>query len=127
MTDASLSFRRQQKYVLYILAVCVLGYGFLPFQAIFLGLITGTVFSYFNLWLLTKRMQAFDKAVAKGKTIRSLGTASRLCNAIIAAAIAYKYPEYIHLAGVIVGLMTIYPVIMIDSFIQLKRSSMEER
>ncbi|RCK12952.1 ATP synthase subunit I [Bacillus licheniformis] len=64
----------------------------------FLGLITGTVFSYFNLWLLAKRMQAFDKAVAKGKMIRSLGTASRLCNAIIAAAIAYKYPEYIHLA-----------------------------
>ena len=122
-------FRRQQKYVLYILAVCVLGYGFLPYQAIFLGLITGTVFSYFNLWLLAKRMQAFDKAVAKGKMIRSLGEGYffQIVQRHYRGGHCYKYPEYIHLAGVIVGLMTIYPVIMIDSFIQLKRSSMEER
>ncbi|MDA7025390.1 ATP synthase subunit I [Bacillus sp. CLL-7-23] len=127
MTDVSLSFRRQQKYVMYVLAAYVLGYGILPYQALFLGLIIGTAFSYFNLWLLMRRMQAFDKAVAKGKMIRSLGTASRFCNAIIAVAIAFKYNEDVHMAGVIVGLMTIYPVIMIDSIIQLKRSSMEER
>ncbi|NES53831.1 ATP synthase subunit, partial [Escherichia coli] len=41
--------------------------------------------------------------------------------------VAYKNPEYFHMASTVIGLMTIYPVIMIDSFIQLKRSSMEER
>lgn len=48
-------------------------------------------------------------------------------NAILAVAIAWRYPNEVHLAGVVIGLMTIYPVIMIDSFIQLKRSTMEER
>ncbi|MDF9766668.1 hypothetical protein OKW17_002828 [Bacillus velezensis] len=68
-----------------------------------------------------------DKAVAKGKSIRSLGSAARWCNAILAMAVAFKYPDKVSVASVIIGLMTIYPVIMIDSIIQLKRSSMEER
>ncbi|MCI4139383.1 ATP synthase subunit I, partial [Bacillus vallismortis] len=36
-------------------------------------------------------------------------------------------PEHVHMASTLIGLMTIYPVIMRDSIIQLKRSSMEER
>ncbi|MDE7512362.1 ATP synthase subunit, partial [Pediococcus pentosaceus] len=51
----------------------------------------------------------------------------RWCNAILAMAVAFKYPDKVSVASVIIGLMTIYPVIMIDSIIQLKRSSMEER
>ncbi|MCG8396401.1 ATP synthase subunit I [Bacillus atrophaeus] len=127
MDDPNLTFSRQRKYLFIMLAVYVLGYGFTAYNTIFLGLILGTGFSLFNLWLLIRRMNAFDKAVAKGKTIRSLGSAARWCNAILAVAIAYKYPQNVHMASVIIGLMTIYPVIMIDSFIQLKRSSMEER
>ncbi|MFC8060845.1 ATP synthase subunit I, partial [Bacillus velezensis] len=110
-----------------ILAIYLLGYGLTAYKTVFLGLFLGTVFSLFNLWLLTRRMNAFDKAVAKGKSIRSLGSAARWCNAILAMAVAFKYPDKVSVASVIIGLMTIYPVIMIDSIIQLKRSSMEER
>ncbi|UBZ21011.1 hypothetical protein JS608_00010 [Bacillus amyloliquefaciens] len=66
---------------------------------------------------MTRRMNAFDKAVAKGKSIRSLGSAARWCNAILAMAVAFKYPDKVSVASVIIGLMTIYPVIMIDSII----------
>ncbi len=55
------------------------------------------------------------------------GAQARWCNAILAMAVAFKYPDKVSVASVIIGLMTIYPVIMIDSIIQLKRSSMEER
>ncbi|MBT2573017.1 ATP synthase subunit I [Bacillus sp. ISL-51] len=127
MDDPNLTFRRQRRYVFVILAIYLLGYGFTAYKTIFLGLILGTVFSLFNLWLLIRRMNAFDKAAAKGKSIRSLGSAARWCNAILAMAIAFKYPGQVSVASVIIGLMTIYPVIMIDSIIQLKRSSMEER
>lgn len=126
MDDPKLTFSRQRKYLLFILAVYVLGYGLTAYKTVFRRIL-GTVFSLFNFLLLVRRMNAFDRAVVKGKSIRSLGSAARWCNAILAVAVAYKNPEYFHMASTVIGLMTIYPVIMIDSFIQLKRSSMEER
>lgn len=84
MDDPNLTFSRQRRYVFVILAIYLLGYGLTAYKTVFLGLFLGTVFSLFNLWLLTRRMNAFDKAVAKGKSIRSLGSAARWCNAILA-------------------------------------------
>ncbi|MDM5299736.1 ATP synthase subunit I [Bacillus pumilus] len=127
MDDPKLIFRRQSKYMLFILAVFVLGYALPGYQTVFLGLIIGTLLSFFNLLLMIRRMSAFDHSIETGKPVRSLGSAARWCNGLIAGAIAWRYPEYVHLAGVVFGLMTIYPVIMIDSFIQLKRSTTEER
>ncbi|MGE6630348.1 ATP synthase subunit I [Bacillus sp. NPDC077027] len=127
MDDPKQIFRRQSKYMLYLLAIFVLGYALPSYKTIFLGLIIGTIFSFFNLLLILQRMRAFDHSIETGKPIRSLGSAARWCNGLIAGAIAWRYPEYVHLAGVVIGLMTIYPVIMIDSFIQLKRSTTEER
>ncbi|MGM0756111.1 ATP synthase subunit [Bacillus pumilus] len=127
MDDPNLIFRRQSKYMLYILAVFVLGYALPSYKTIFLGLIIGTLLSFFNLLLMIRRMNAFDHSIETGKPVRSLGSAARWCNGLIAGAIAWRYPEYVHLAGVVFGLMTIYPVIMIDSFIQLKRFTTEER
>lgn len=74
MDDPKLTFSRQRKYLLFILAVYVLGYGLTAYKTVFLGLILGTVFSLFNFLLLVRRMNAFDRAVEKGKSIRSLGS-----------------------------------------------------
>ncbi|USK24092.1 ATP synthase subunit I [Bacillus altitudinis] len=127
MNDPNDIFRRQSKYMFYLLAIFVFGYAMPGFKPLFLGFIIGTIFAFFNLFLLIRRMHAFDRAVKKGKSIRSMGSTARWANAILAVAIAWRYPNEVHLAGVVIGLMTIYPVIMIDSFIQLKRSTMEER
>ncbi|MDM5321753.1 ATP synthase subunit I [Bacillus altitudinis] len=127
MDEPNLIFRRQSKCLLYILAAFVLGYALPSYKTIFLGLIIGTLFSFFNLLLVIRRMNAFDHSIETGKPVRSLGSAARWCNGLIAVAIAWRYPEYVHLVGIVFGLMTIYPVIMIDSFIQLKRSTTEER
>ncbi|MGG5255188.1 ATP synthase subunit I [Neobacillus sp. SM06] len=107
-------YQRQHKIFFYLLSIYVLGWGFTPYQTIFLGLILGTCFSFLNLWLLVRRMKRFDKAIASGKKVRSLGLLSRMATAAIAVIIALKYPEYFYIISVVWGLMTSYIVIMID-------------
>ncbi|XJZ27145.1 ATP synthase subunit I [Bacillota bacterium Lsc_1132] len=107
-------YQRQRKGFFYLLSIYVLGWGFTPYQTIFLGLILGTCFSFLNLWLLVRRMKRFDQAIANGKKVRSLGSLSRMASAAIAVIIALKYPEYFYMISVVWGLMTSYIVIMID-------------
>ncbi|MCD7034668.1 ATP synthase subunit I [Metabacillus sp. GX 13764] len=122
MSDLHLMFRRYLKYILYFLALCVLGYGFTEFKDIFLGVILGTGFGLYNLWTMVRKQRQFSRAYDEGKRIRSLGTLSRMASAGIAILIAMKYPEQFNVYSVVFGLMTIYFVIMIDYFIVHLRS-----
>jgi ATP synthase protein I len=107
-------YNRQRKWILYLLSIYVLGWGFSAYKSVFLGLILGTVFSFIILQLLVRRMKRFDKAVDQGKKVRSLGSLSRLAVAAIAIMIALRWPNYFQAASVVLGLMTTYIVIMID-------------
>lgn len=130
MDDLQQLFNRHRKYILYLLAIFVLGWGFTERQSIFMGLILGTVISLFNLWTMVLRTQKFGEAVLEGKKVRSLGTLSRMAAAVLAVLIAVKYPKTFHLISVVIGLMTSYIVIMIDaliSFIFRKDKQREER
>lgn len=117
MQDFKTIYLRQRRSLFFLLSFYVLGWGFTSFQTIFLGLILGTSMSFFNLWLLEKRMERFDDAIQRGQVVRSLGMLSRMATAVLAAMIALKYPEYFHFYSVIIGLMTSYIVIMIDFII----------
>lgn len=120
MTELSEVYARQRKYVYFLLAILVLGWGFTDYQTIFLGLILGTAISLFNLWHLARRTEKFGEAVSKGgKKKRSLGMFTRMAAAILAVIIAMEFPEYFHVLSVVIGLMASYIVIMIDSFFQL--------
>jgi len=107
-------YNRERQWMFYLLAAYVLGWGFTPYKAIFLGLILGTTFSFFNLIQLVRRMKKFDKAVSQGKKVRSLGTLNRMAMAAIAVIIAIKLPHYFNIISVALGLMTTYIVIMIN-------------
>lgn len=107
-------YNRQRKWLFYLLSIYVLGWGFTHYQTVFLGLILGTAFSYFNLWLMVREMKKFDKTITSGKKVRSLGSFSRMASAAISVLITLKYPQYFQIISVILGLMTIYIVIMID-------------
>ncbi|GIN90848.1 ATP synthase protein I [Siminovitchia terrae] len=123
-------FNRQRKYILYLLAILVLGWGFTPYQSIFMGLILGTSISFFNLWMMVRRMNKFGEAVLTGRKMRSLGTLSRMAAAILGVFIAMQYPETFNLISVIIGLMTSYLVIAIDALISIlfrKDKQREER
>jgi ATP synthase protein I len=119
MPELSILFQRHKKYIFYLLSLYVLGWGFTPYQTIFLGLILGTSLSFFNHWLMVKRTERFGDLVVQGKKVRSLGTFSRMAVAVLAVLIATRYPTYFHLLSVVLGLMTSYIVIMIDYFIYM--------
>lgn len=130
MDDLQQLFNRLRKYILYLLAVFVLGWGFTGHQSIFMGLILGTVASLFNLWTMARRTEKLGQAVSEGKKVRSLGTLSRMAAAVLAVFIASKYPETFHLPSVVIGLMTSYIVIVIDALISAilrKDKQQEER
>lgn len=121
MYDLQLMFRRYKKYTLYLLSLYVIGWGFTEYQTIFLGLIVGTSISLYNMWILVRKNKQFGQALESGKK-GTLGTASRMASAIIGAFFALKYPQYLDLISVVVGLMTMYIVIMIDFLIKHLRT-----
>lgn len=121
MFDLQLMFRRYRKYIFFLLALYVIGWGFTEYQSVFLGLMLGTSISLYNLWAMVRKSKQFSLALEEGKKA-SLGTASRMAAAIVAVFFALKFPDYFHLISVILGLMTMYIVIMIDFAIQHSRA-----
>src|SRR5699024_6720078 len=100
-----------------LLALMVLGWGFTPYQTVFLGLLLGTTLSFFNLWVMQRKINRFGQAISKGDKVYGIGTFTRLASVAVAVVIAMRYDVYFHMIGVIFGLMTTYVVIMIDFFI----------
>jgi ATP synthase protein I len=116
MPEFRVMYNRQRKWIFYLLSIYVLGWGFTSYKTIFLSLILGTCFSFLNLWMLVRKTESFDKAIAKGKKVRSLGSLQRMATAAIAVIIALRYPQYFQIIYLVLGLMTSYIVIMIDYF-----------
>lgn len=114
-------FKRYSKYIYYGLSLFVLGWGFTPYQSFFLALILGTVVSFFNIWQMHRKVNKFGQAIIKGKKVRSLGMFLRMATVGFAVYIYFRYPHYFSLAGLIIGLMTPYFVIMIDMFFNMLR------
>lgn len=105
---------RQRKWMFYLLAVLVLGAGFTDYPRIFLGLLLGAALSFYNLWLMQRKIKQFGQAIAEKRSARGIGTFTRLASAALAVLIALRFEEYFHLTAVVLGLMTTYVVIMID-------------
>ncbi|OMP66589.1 ATP synthase subunit I [Domibacillus epiphyticus] len=129
MPELQHSIKRQRKYLIYLLAIFVLGWGFTSAQSIYAGLILGTTLSLYNHWIISRRIERFRKAVEEGRKIPSLGTILRMGSAALAAMIALQYPDQFNLVSTVCGLMTAYVVIMIDFGIQhfIKRTNGKER
>ncbi|TMN23822.1 ATP synthase subunit I [Lentibacillus cibarius] len=107
---------RQRKWMFYLLAIYVLGAGFTPYQQIFLGLLLGGCVSFYNLWLLQRKIDAFAASTEKNESAGGLGSISRLAAAALAVLIALRFDAYFNVISVLVGLMTSYLVIVIDFF-----------
>ncbi|WP_409296081.1 ATP synthase subunit I [Peribacillus sp. SCS-26] len=118
MFDLDKMFYRELKYIIGLVVLYVLGFGFTPFKTVFLGLIFGTLLSLFLLWTMVDKNRKLTKAAAEGKKAKSVGTLSRMATAALAVTVALEFPDSLHLGSVIIGLMTIYFVIIIDFFIQ---------
>lgn len=128
MPELQQSITRQRKYLIYVLALFVLLWGFADNQSIYAGLALGTSLSLYNHWMIGRRIQRFSKAVEEGRKVPSVGTVLRMGSAALAAMIAIQNPDQFHLISTVIGLMTAYAVIMIDFGIQhiIKRTNGKE-
>ncbi|GAA0487367.1 ATP synthase subunit I [Virgibacillus sp. MSP4-1] len=120
MQQYKVMVNRQRKWMLYILALFVLGWGFSPYPKIFLSLILGSSLSFFNLWLIQRKVNQVGHAASKNVTSRAIGTFSRFASAALAVVITIRYPQYFQVIPVVLGLMTSYFVIIIDYALHLK-------
>lgn len=111
---------QQRKWMLYLLAVFVLGAGFTPYVRIFLGLLLGSVASFYNLWMLQRKINVFGKSVAESRSVLGIGTFSRLAAAALTILISLRFEEKFHIIAVILGLATSYLVIMFDFLLHIK-------
>jgi ATP synthase protein I len=118
MPELETMFIRQRKYIMFLLAIYLLGAAITPYHSVFYGLILGTAFSLFNFWSMVQKNRKFSEAVSAGKKVKSLGSLTRLTIGALAAVIALRYPDHFNIVSVVIGLMTAYVVIMIDYFIQ---------
>ncbi|WP_062108466.1 ATP synthase subunit I [Bacillus niameyensis] len=114
MPELQQLFYRHCKYMLYLLSILVLGWGFTEYKTIFMGLILGTAVSLFNHWNLYRKTKRIEKVVTEGKKAYGMGTLIRMAAVILAVFVATKYPTVFHLISVIIGIVTAYVVVMID-------------
>src|SRR5690625_4512279 len=114
MNNYTFMIQRHRKWMFYLLAVSVLGWGFTEYQVIFQGLILGMVVGFFNLYLLQKKVNVIGEKAANNQTARSFGTLSRFAAAALVVVIVLRFPEHFHMIAAVLGLMTPYIVIMID-------------
>lgn len=114
MRNVTNMFNRQRKALIYLTALFVLGWGFTPFKAVFLGLALGTVGAVFTHITHARFNLRFGDAVVNGTKLRNTGFMTRVAIAVLAVMLALEYPAYISFYATIFGLITIYIVIMID-------------
>ncbi|MDV2583468.1 ATP synthase subunit I [Alkalibacillus haloalkaliphilus] len=127
MTYYKIMVNRQRMWMLFLLAISVLGWGFTDYVAIFAGLILGQVVGFFNLYLLQKKINVVGEKAANNQAAKSLGALSRFAGAILLVVVVLRFPEYFHLIAAIVGLMTPYIVIMIDFIFHHKETTTTKR
>lgn len=109
---------RQRKWMLYILALFIVLAAALPEQRpLFLGLLLGSVISYYGMRLLQNRLKKFGStAIESGKPI-GLGTMIRLLGGVLAVFLTIYLEEKVNYIGVVAGLGTAYVVLLIDAFV----------
>lgn len=117
MQDLQQVFVRQKKLIFFLLAICVLGWGFTSYQTVFAGIALGSLFGLYNFWLLVRRLEKFDRSLDEGKKVKSLGTAMRFASGVAAVAVAMSIPEQFHLGSTVIGLMIPYVYLLVDRIV----------
>ena len=104
--------KRQRKALFFLLAFFILGWVITEWQTIFAGLILGSLFGLYNFWILVRRYEQYERAIAEGKKRISLGTAIRFASAIAVAAIATAMPEKFDLISAVIGFAIPYVLLL---------------
>src|SRR5699024_1733228 len=116
--DYDKTVKGQRKWMLIFLAILVIGLGVIPNKQLILGLLLGSTISAFNIWFLQNRVKKFGEAITGGKSVVSLGTFTRMLTSVLAVAIALRFDHLFHVYATVIGLVSSYVIMLIDSFIR---------
>lgn len=115
MDDYSCMIRRQRQWMLFLLAFFVLGAGFTSYTRIFNGLLLGGIISFYNLWLLQRKIDKFGESVSQtGGARQGLGIFSRLAATVLAVMIALEFDQFFHIIAVVIGIISSYFIVLAD-------------
>ncbi|MFB5662741.1 ATP synthase subunit I [Alteribacillus sp. HJP-4] len=109
------SIMRFVQLTMYVLALYVLGWGFLPYPEVFLSLGTGCIIGLYNVWSMYRDVRNVGAAAEENKRTFSFGMVSRLAAGALAAILLIRFPDYFHIIGLVAGLMTPYAIIFFYS------------
>lgn len=112
MANYQVMASRQRKWLLIVLAVVAIVTILIPDKYFFLGLLIGTVVSFYNLWLLQRRTNLLGESAARSGKRTGLGTISRLSMVALGTLLVFHFD--VSIVGFIIGLVLVYPIIMID-------------
>jgi len=114
MSEFQKMSKRLRIWLLVILGILILLAVTLPEKHLFSGMALGLTIGLYNLWLLQRKVWLQgEAAVREGKRIGT-GSISRFAAAALGAIIAMRLDW--SMIGYIIGIMTIYPVIIIGFF-----------
>lgn len=112
----------QRKWMLYLLVILAIGYGVTSFSQVFLGLLLGSSVSLFNMSLLQKKVRAFGETITGNGKVFSLGTFTRFATIGLTIFFALRFKEKVNIGSVIIGLMSSYIVMLINTFISTAKT-----
>lgn len=109
---------RQRKWMLYILSAFILLAAAIPEKRpLFLGLVLGSVFSYYGMRLLQNRLRAFGETALESGKVKGLGTFVRMLGAVLLVFLTFYLGEKVNYYAVIIGLGISYVVLLVDATI----------
>lgn len=118
MTEYREMAKRQRIWMLFLLVFFIVLALIMPEKYFFTGLSLGAAVSFYNLWILQRKANIQGEAAAEEGSRKGSGMISRFAAAALGALLTIQLEWSI--VGYIIGLMTAYPVIMVD-FIRFNR------
>ena len=104
-------FKRQSKLIIFLFCMYAILAFVTPFHKQFTGLLFGTAGSLFSLWWM---IRATLKFTSIKRTFNSLGILQRFGTVIALSLFALKYPSIVSIHFLLLGIVTMYVVIMVD-------------
>lgn len=115
MSDYKKMAVRQRRWMYIIIALTLVGVMLSSDKTFMYGLLLGTGISYFNLWLLQNKTSILAESDQTEGFKKGFGTISRMAASVFGVIMAVRYD--LSIAGYLIGMMTLYPVIMLDYLI----------
>jgi len=126
MNDTRVLVKRYSIYTAIFIALLMITALFSSKPTFFTGMAFGTSFSLVILLSTYFQVKRIAKSMTDRKFRFSVGTLGRMVVVVTAVIVAQRFPQYLNLTGVVIGLGVTYMILMIDPILRSKAFAEEE-